>query len=80
MLTISMAVATAVLQATVEIPSRYGLDLLPYLERWGKNIIDRVRDSLNPVLPAREAGEEVIAYTWSRTVACHELAGSSTGY
>lgn len=63
------AVATAVLQASVQIPSRYGLGMVPHLEKWGKILIGRVRDRLRPYFPL-EAGESIIAYTWARTIAC----------
>ena len=63
------AVAAAVLRAGVEIPSRYGLSLVPHLEKWGKILIGRVRERLQPCFPL-EAGENIIAYTWARTVAC----------
>jgi adenine-specific DNA methylase len=63
------AIAAAVIRAGVEIPARYGRDLLPHLEKWGKLLTDRVQARLKQYFPL-EPGESVIAYTWARTVAC----------
>jgi putative DNA methylase len=63
------SVAASLLRAGVEIPARYGLSLVPTLEKWGKILIDRVTKRLQPYFPL-EPGEDIIAYTWARTIEC----------
>ena len=62
-------VAAAILRISVEIPARYGLELLPHLNKWGKTLINRVRERLKPYFPSGP-GEQVATYIWARTVAC----------
>jgi putative DNA methylase len=62
-------VAAAVLQAGVAIPAQHGLDLASYIEKWGKVLVERVRERLKPYFPL-ENGESIIAYIWAHAVAC----------
>ncbi len=62
-------VAAAVLEAGVQIPSAYGLDLMADLESWGKELVGRVEASLKPFFPLT-GNESVIAYIHVNAVAC----------
>lgn len=62
-------IAAALLRSGVEIPARYGLELLPHLDKWGKILIDRVRKQLAQYFPSGQ-GEHVATYIWARTVKC----------
>lgn len=66
-------VAAAILRVSVEIPARYGPELLPHLNKWGKTLINRVRERLKPYFPSGP-GEQVATYIWARTVACPRTA------
>jgi len=62
-------VAAAVIEAGVQIPAVYGLELMPDLERWGKELVGRVEASLKPFFPLT-GNESVIAYLHVNAVAC----------
>jgi putative DNA methylase len=62
-------VAAAVLETGIQIPARYGLDLLADLESWGRELVSRVDESLKSYFPLSE-NESVIAYIHVNAVAC----------
>jgi putative DNA methylase len=62
-------VAAALLRAGVDIPAQLGPDLLPHMKKWGKILVNRIRERLKPYFPL-ENGESIIAYIWAHTIAC----------
>jgi len=63
------AVAATILRAGIETTARYGLDLKPYLEKWGAELVERCSGRLAAYFPSGE-GETVTNYLFARTVAC----------
>ncbi|MYB24504.1 MAG: DUF1156 domain-containing protein [Acidimicrobiia bacterium] len=63
-------VATAVLRAGVELPQRFGTDLLPDLQQWGNALVGRLQVRLQPFFNIDATEESVVAYIFARTVAC----------
>ncbi|MDI6872052.1 MAG: DUF1156 domain-containing protein [Bacillota bacterium] len=64
-------VASAVLQATLDFPARFGVGLADDVARWGRRLLSMVRERLQPFYPAGP-GEELDVFIWARTVACPE--------
>lgn len=62
-------VACSVLEATVDYPFRYGLELAAKTRKWGNTWVDRVAKRLSKFYPAPAAGL-VHAYIYARTVPC----------
>jgi adenine-specific DNA methylase len=62
-------VATAILNATVDLPGRLGTMFADTIQTWGTQWASKVRDQLNPYFP-KVYGESVIAYIWATTVPC----------
>lgn len=62
-------VASLVLTATLDYPSRFGPVLAEDIGRYAAQIAERVKDRLDPFFP-RQEGESIFAYFWARTVAC----------
>lgn len=62
-------VAASTLKAGVEIPAREGLDLLPELQKWGKELVNRVNVRLAEFFPSG-SGEKVATYLFANAVLC----------
>jgi putative DNA methylase len=62
-------VASVILKATLDYPFRFGGGLTQDIHKYGKLLIDRVRQRLEPYFPL-QPGESIHAYIWARTVAC----------
>jgi hypothetical protein len=62
-------VASVILKATLDYPFRFGAGLGQDINRYGNQLIDKVRTKLEPYFPV-EQGENIHAYIWARTVAC----------
>ncbi len=62
-------VAVAILMAGVEIPVRYGIDLLPDLREWGNTLVRRITDRLVPYFALPDASDNN-TYLFSRTIMC----------
>ncbi len=62
-------VAAAILRAGVEIPSRFGLELIGDLKKWGKVLADRVKKRLEPYFRKPDTSDNT-SYLFARTVAC----------
>ncbi|MBM4466926.1 MAG: DUF1156 domain-containing protein [Chloroflexi bacterium] len=62
-------VASVILKATLEYPARFGPSLAEDIRRWGAVWAERVEERLADFFP-RQAGENIFAYLWARTVAC----------
>ena len=70
-------VAASSLKAGVEIPARAGLDLLPELKKWGKELVERIEARLERLLSERSPGKP-LPRTFSRTLSrARELDVSS---
>ena len=63
-------IATGVLRAGVELPSRHGEELGIDLENWGLKLIERLGERLNSFFELKNKAERVISYIFARTVAC----------
>ncbi len=64
-------VATAVLEAGLEFPARYGPDLAADLRRWGDELVNRLQARLAPFFEAHHNQKERAAnFIFARTVAC----------
>ena len=61
-------VARIVLDATLEVPNKYGEGLLVDLRKWGQELEQRVRARLTTYYPQRT--ENIHAFIWARTVRC----------
>lgn len=62
-------VAASTLRAGVEIPARRGLDLVPDLQKWGKELIRRIEEPLAEFFP-HGPGEAVATYLFANAVTC----------
>lgn len=62
-------VASVVLAATLDYPSRFGRPLTETIKYWGNELSTRVRRRLQEYYPTTE-GETPLFYLWARTVAC----------
>jgi adenine-specific DNA methylase len=62
-------VAYVVLKATLEYPALFGARLLPAVEEFAKRVHERAKKELLEFFP-KQAGEEVQAYLWARTIKC----------
>ena len=62
-------VAASTLRAGVKIPTERGPELVEDLNKWGRILVDRVKNSLKPYFPL-DTGESVIAYIWANSVTC----------
>ena len=62
-------VAASVLRGGVELPARFGLDLVSDLSRWGNVLIGRLNAKLIPFFPS-QPDEQVATFLFARTVAC----------
>ena len=63
-------IAASVLRAGVELPAKFGTDLVSDLEHWGGVLIDRLRERLAPFFKLEDPHESVVAFIFARTVAC----------
>jgi putative DNA methylase len=63
-------IAASVLRAGVELPARFGTDLVDDLQHWGGVLTDRLTNRLESSFKRDNPNESVIAYIWARTVAC----------
>ncbi|MEX0666713.1 MAG: DUF1156 domain-containing protein, partial [Acidimicrobiia bacterium] len=63
------SIAAAVLRAGVELPARFGIELVGDLETWGRVLCDRVGSRLGPYFPDGPDGQ-VATFLFARTVAC----------
>jgi putative DNA methylase len=63
-------VAASVLRAGVELPARFGTDLVDDLQHWGGILTGRLKNRLESSFKRDDPDESVIAYIWARTVAC----------
>ena len=62
-------IAASVLKAGVELPVRFGNDIVEETEHWGRVLLDRLHHRLGRFFPA-EATERVTNYLFARVVAC----------
>lgn len=62
-------VAASTLRAGVEIPARQGLDLIPDLKKWGKELVGRIEKRLAEYFP-NGPGEVVATYLFANAVMC----------
>ena len=62
-------VAAAVLRAGVELPARFGADLVPDIRQWGKLLCERIADRTLEFFPDGPEGK-VTNYIWVRSVPC----------
>ena len=62
-------VAYILLKATLEYPLKYGEKLVKDVERWGRWLLDRVREELAEYYPRHPDGEPV-SYIWVRVYRC----------
>ena len=62
-------VAAAILRSGVQYPAEFGSGLLPELEKWGTELVQRVKADVAPYFPS-EANEQVATYIWARTITC----------
>ena len=62
-------IAAAVLRAGVDLPAKYGSDLVPDLQKWGGELCRRVEQRLVQFFPSGPDGQ-VATYLFARTVAC----------
>ncbi len=46
-------VAAVILNATLDFPARYGLNLVTHIKKWGQRLIDSLNDKLNCVFPCK---------------------------
>lgn len=63
-------IAAAVMRAGVELPARYGNELVDDLEKWGRTLCDRLEERLDKFFELEAAHERVVAYIFARTVVC----------
>ena len=64
-------VATSVLRTGVELPSRYGMNLITDLENWGHLLVDRLNNRLVPFFqPHDDQRGKASNFIFARTVAC----------
>ena len=63
------AVASVILQATLDHPARFGPALADDILRFGRILAKRVEERLDRFYP-RQSNESIFAYMWARTVAC----------
>lgn len=63
-------VAAAVLRCGVELPARFGRQLGPEIEHWGRVLVERVRVRLDAFFALEDLTERVVGYIFARTVAC----------
>jgi putative DNA methylase len=63
-------VAAFILEAGVEIPARFGVDLLKDLRHWGEILVARLNERLLPFFELQDQNEVVLAYLFARTVVC----------
>ena len=64
------SIAVSILRSSIEIPSANGMDLLPDLKHWGKELSRRIEARLAPSFRLDDHTNRVMAYIWVRTVAC----------
>lgn len=62
-------VAASLLRAGVGIPGKFGPLLLAELQHWGRVLVGRLVEVLNPYFPT-QPGEQVTNYIFARTVPC----------
>lgn len=65
-------VASVILKATLDYPSRFGPSVAADIVKYGKLWGDRVRQRLATYFPQSEPDENIFVYLWARTVACPE--------
>jgi len=63
-------VAASVLRTGVELPARYGAELVQDLTRWGSTLVKRVEERLALSFAKADLAESVVAYLFARTVVC----------
>ncbi len=62
-------VASVILRATLEYPSRFGAQLSEDIKKWGNIFCQRVNEKLAKYFP-KQPNESIHAYIWARTVSC----------
>jgi len=62
-------VAASVLRAGVELPARFGTDLVDDLQHWGGVLTGRLEERLSQFFPSG-VGEKTATFIFARTVAC----------
>ena len=63
-------VATTILKATLEYPSRFGVELADGIMKWGTRWQELASPKLEPFYSAPEGEPNRTVYMWARTVAC----------
>jgi len=66
-------VAYVILKATLEYPQKYGKRLVEEVRRWGEWVLEQAKRELAQFYPAKN-GKTPVAYIWSRTINCPNLA------
>ncbi|GBD21621.1 hypothetical protein HRbin28_02072 [bacterium HR28] len=64
------AVASVILAATLDYPARFGEEFSRDLERYGRELSNRVRSAIRRFYPNSTPSEEPLTYLWARTVPC----------
>ena len=64
------SVAAAVLRAGVELPARYGEEIVSDLEHWGGVLVERLEARLAPFFESDPSLDPARTYIWARTVKC----------
>ncbi len=62
-------VASVILKATLDYPSRFGLELGKDIARYGALLTEKVKNRLEPFFPITP-GDSIHAYIWARTITC----------
>ena len=63
-------IAASLLRAGVQLPAKYGTGLTKDIERVGMDLVARVQKRLEPYFLLENTRESVIAYIFSRSIAC----------
>jgi putative DNA methylase len=63
-------VAVTILRAGIELPARFGLDLVDDLRFWGSVLVDRVRERLEPSFQLPDRSSDNNSFLFARTVLC----------
>jgi putative DNA methylase len=68
-------VAALLLKATIELPVKYGADLLDRVLKLGAEFVARVRAEIADLYPDEPKGRVCDGYLWARTVVCPYCGG-----
>jgi adenine-specific DNA methylase len=63
-------VAAAILRASLSVPVAFGPELVTDIERWGAQLIERIRERMLPYFTLPDLQSDNNSYLFARTVAC----------